>query len=53
MVPGYLPRPFLIPEMVEVFSCRKVFVTREKLEDDEIEILGPEDIVEAAISGNL
>jgi hypothetical protein len=40
-------------EKVEDFSCRKVFVTREKLEDDEIEVLGPEDIIKAAMAGTL
>ena len=40
-------------EKVEDFSCRKVFVTREKIEDDEIEVMGPEDIVKAARTGTL
>ncbi len=38
-------------EKVEDFACRKVFITRERLEDDEIRILGSEDILNAARTG--
>ena len=40
-------------EKVEDYSCRKIFISRERIErDDEIEVLFPEDILDM-VTGNL